>query len=305
MFYLDRARGWLLHARLRRNQAHPSNAAGSDYRRLPHLPPLEPDRCTGKWYLVDNSVVEDIRSIESDMYSLWERIEFKKELSPEEGATAFYLRHLFDHFLWWLAASARKRKATFDTPLPLASVEEPHMKNAIANRRQGRPYSEGAWIFSQTDPRCSPKPGGKRKRTLPDGCPNDDNLDTEYRPRIKKTRIRIPRAASSPEQQQGGASGAVHNPNQTPDAAANQQTTHSTGDYFDSDLTDIESAFSDASSKSIGEEDDDDRDDEEEAADADDEDEGAAAPIEKPPTPAPDPTSSSTSAPPRPKRLQF
>ncbi|KAG8907121.1 hypothetical protein FRC01_007793 [Tulasnella sp. 417] len=170
MFVFDETRGWLLHARTSKNQAYPSNAQGPDYRRLPFVPPLDPSRCSGKWFLVSDSVAADLRAIEADMLSLWESIEAGRKLSIQEKATALYLRQLFDYFLCRLAQTADKDSAaSFANPLKLTSVEEPHMQNAIQNKTQGKPYSDGAWILPGNAPDA--KPRTKRRKQRREGQP--------------------------------------------------------------------------------------------------------------------------------------
>ncbi|KAG8909663.1 hypothetical protein FRC01_006810 [Tulasnella sp. 417] len=171
MFVFDETRGWLLHARINKSQAYPPNAQGPDYRRLPFVPPLDPSRCSGKWFLVSDSVAADVRAIEADMLSLWESIEAGRKLSIQEEASALYLRQLFDYFLHNLAKTAEKdpAAASFDNPLKLTSVEEPHMQNAIKNKTQGKPYSDGAWILPGNAPDA--KPRTKRRKQRPDRQP--------------------------------------------------------------------------------------------------------------------------------------
>ncbi|KAG8891727.1 hypothetical protein FRC00_013200, partial [Tulasnella sp. 408] len=133
------------------------------------------------------------------MLSIWEAIERGHKVSKQKEASALYLRQLFDHFLWTLAKSAKNDVAagTFKNPLKLTSVQEPHMLNAIRNKAQGKPYSEGAWVLSEDegdvkprtkrrkqrrDPQTAEMPGGSRKGGS-EGDPSDD--DSDHRPRTR------------------------------------------------------------------------------------------------------------------------
>lgn len=61
---------------------------------------------------------------------------------------AGYLRQLYDHFLYVLARSpaSGKDQGTFANPIPLNTVEEPHMKNALNNKAKEQSYKVGAWV---------------------------------------------------------------------------------------------------------------------------------------------------------------
>lgn len=259
IFFFDENRArWLLHARTQLNQAYPTNERGPDYRRLPSVPPLVPSRCTGKWFLVSNTVAEGLQSVEADMHSVWEAIESGRQITKEEEASSLYLRQVFDHFLWCLAKSARPNEATFDNPLPLTSIEEPHMRNAVLNKSEGRSYSEGAWILLdrvKNDQRVSRKlrhrasSGGagtsdtKRKYGSEEG-PNANDADSKprYYKKIKREK------GSGPEQQQT-ITGEMND-----STAEHHQPADQEEQPLEDDLTDTDSTLSNISSSSSEEE---------------------------------------------------
>ncbi|KAG9042461.1 hypothetical protein FS837_010838, partial [Tulasnella sp. UAMH 9824] len=201
MFFFDeRRRCWLLHARLKRNQAYPINDRGPNYVPLPLIPPLEPSRCSGKWFRVSNAVAADLRAVEADMLSMWEAIERGRKVSKRRETAALYLRQLFDHFLWVLARLAKNDEAgEFNNPLKLDSVQEPHMLNAIRNKAQGKPYSEGAWMLVEDEGDVKPRPkrrkqrrdrqeraGGSRKSGGSEEHTSDDDSENQRRTRSFK-----------------------------------------------------------------------------------------------------------------------
>lgn len=261
MFFFDENRArWLLHSRTSLNQAYPTNERGPDYSRLPSVPPLVPSRCLGKWFLVPNTVAEGLQAVEADMHSVWEAIESGRNISKEEEASSLYLRQVFDHFLWWLAKSAQPNEATFDNPLPLTSIEEPHMRNAILNKGEGRSYSEGAWVLLDwvNDQRVSPGPrklrhrasgadtsDAKRKYGSEEGLnPNDADSKPRYYKKIKREKGTL---VSGPEQQET-ASGVTRGMNDS--TAEHHQPSDPEEQPPEDDMTDTESTLSNISSSS-------------------------------------------------------
>ncbi|KAG8908699.1 hypothetical protein FRC01_007283, partial [Tulasnella sp. 417] len=94
----------------------------------------------------------------------------------EDMTLAGYLRQLFDYFLNSLFTGVNRLYSpvsgglgTFGNPIPLESVEEPHMKNALKNKATGQSYRVGAWSVDdgrphvdQTDgPSLGPSHGGR------------------------------------------------------------------------------------------------------------------------------------------------
>ncbi|KAG8926864.1 hypothetical protein FRC01_008305 [Tulasnella sp. 417] len=76
------------------------------------------------------------------MVDVFERIKTKTEVAGDMPL-AGYLCQLWDHFLWTLASPTRTFGA-LEKPVPLLSVSEPHMQNALANKALGRSYKTGA-----------------------------------------------------------------------------------------------------------------------------------------------------------------
>lgn len=192
------------------------------------------------------------------MHSVWEAIESGRQITKEEEASSLYLRQVFDHFLWCLAKSARPNEATFDNPLPLTSIEEPHMRNAVLNKSEGRSYSEGAWILLdrvKNDQRVSRKlrhrasSGGagtsdtKRKYGSEEG-PNANDADSKprYYKKIKREK------GSGPEQQQT-ITGEMND-----STAEHHQPADQEEQPLEDDLTDTDSTLSNISSSSSEEE---------------------------------------------------
>ncbi|KIO27900.1 hypothetical protein M407DRAFT_22817 [Tulasnella calospora MUT 4182] len=186
-------------------------------------------------------------------------------MSTEEQASALYLRQVFDHFLCILAKSAQKDEGTFDNPLMLTSVQEPHMLNAIQNKAQGKPYSEGAWIFLKIEadqiPRSNRRTRGGDRQTAgtPDGSRksgserylSDD--DSEHPPRRFKKIKREEDATGSVLGLQR-----ILPPDLPQDMEMNDPTVNAAHDHpanseekpLDDDITDTESTLSNAPSSS-------------------------------------------------------
>ncbi|KAG8978338.1 hypothetical protein FRC05_010583 [Tulasnella sp. 425] len=169
-FYEDPVRGTLIHARSGRTQVAPMNRGEARS--------LYPDKCTGIWFLPTLDLARQLQAVEIDMLAAFARVqEVGQTPSIEDITLAGYLRQLFDHFLNFLFAKHNPASSTiasggpgsFGNPLPLLSVEEPHMKNALNNKAAGQSYRIGAWTVedsgvqaSQGDGQTLPPSGRKR-----------------------------------------------------------------------------------------------------------------------------------------------
>ncbi|KAG8953571.1 hypothetical protein FRC00_006230 [Tulasnella sp. 408] len=150
IFYEDPIRGTLLLARRNENDAYPPDRNDS--------PTLDPSRCTGVWFRPTKKIARQLKAVEQDMIDVLERIKTKTEVAGDMPL-AGYLRQLWDHFLYTLAAPTRTF-GTLEKPFPLLSVSEPHMQNALANKALGRSYKTGA-LFCQGRLLVPSSPGGK------------------------------------------------------------------------------------------------------------------------------------------------
>ncbi|KAG9006596.1 hypothetical protein FRB90_009852 [Tulasnella sp. 427] len=160
IFYEDSVRGTLLHSRELKNQAFPSSRDDG--------PGLDPSRCRGVWYWPAPNLAKQLKQVEADMVAAFEEIKAGK-LQGNVMPLAGYLRQLFDHFLHVLAKTppANPKQGGFGCPIPLTSVQEPHMKNALANRARGRSYKVGAWLADSSNApsdESSQSPKQKRAR---------------------------------------------------------------------------------------------------------------------------------------------
>ncbi|KAG8954583.1 hypothetical protein FRC04_011016 [Tulasnella sp. 424] len=144
IFYDDPLRGALLHARETRSQAFPINRDDA--------PALDPSRCKGVWYLPAPELAQRLKGVEADMLETFQSIKVG-DLRGNAMPLAGYLRQLYDHFLFILsrASGPRGSLGTFETPIPLNSVDEPHMKNALNNKARGQSYKVGAWMVDSPD----------------------------------------------------------------------------------------------------------------------------------------------------------
>ncbi|KAG9037657.1 hypothetical protein FS837_001401 [Tulasnella sp. UAMH 9824] len=150
IFYEDPVRGTLLLARRNKNEVYPPDRKDS--------PTLDPSRCTGVWFRPTKKIAKELQAVEQDMVDVFERIKTKTEVAGDMPL-AGYLRQLWDHFLYTLAAPTRTF-GTLEKPFPLLSVSEPHMQNALANKALGRSYKTGA-LFCQGTLLVPSSPGGK------------------------------------------------------------------------------------------------------------------------------------------------
>ncbi|KAG9044148.1 hypothetical protein FS837_008724 [Tulasnella sp. UAMH 9824] len=191
IFYDDAVRGSLLHARELRSQVFPHNRDDA--------PALDPSRCKGVWYLPTPELAQSLKAVESDMIAVFESLKIgnaQGNVMPLAG----YLRQLYDHFLYVLARSAAtsRDQGTFANPIPLNSVEEPHMKNALNNNARGQSYKVGAWMVDSLGTM-----GGEG---------DDRNLRTTQGKRTRDTEVQITPSTASSNDMSTGASIAISEP---------------------------------------------------------------------------------------------
>ncbi|KIO26272.1 hypothetical protein M407DRAFT_24489 [Tulasnella calospora MUT 4182] len=86
-------------------------------------------------------------------------VDHRQTPSIGDMTLAGYLRQLFDYFLNVLFRSFNRLYSpvnsgpgAFESPIPLESVEEPHMKNALKNKATGQSYRVGAWSVDDSGP---------------------------------------------------------------------------------------------------------------------------------------------------------
>ncbi|KAG8898019.1 hypothetical protein FRC00_003510 [Tulasnella sp. 408] len=152
-FYEDPVRGTLVHARTGRNQVVPQNRGESGS--------LYPEKCTGIWFLPTPDLARQLQDVEADMLAAFariQRVDHRQTPSIEDMTLAGYLRQLFDHFLNYLFKQFNRSYSpvsggpgAFESPIPLESVEEPHMKNALKNKAAGQSYRVGAWTVGDSE----------------------------------------------------------------------------------------------------------------------------------------------------------
>ncbi|KAG8905507.1 hypothetical protein FRC01_008320, partial [Tulasnella sp. 417] len=109
-------------------------------------PALDPETCSGKWFLPTPEIAQKLQRFEDEMHSAWREVEHGESVTNDLFNKAIYLRQVLDHFLYDLnfQASKQKKSASFANPIQLWKIDDPHMLNALRNQAEGRPYSEGA-----------------------------------------------------------------------------------------------------------------------------------------------------------------